>query len=355
MSYESALALSLTPYTAGEQPRDRTFIKLNTNENPYPPSPRAAEAAQAQFELLPRYPDQTAAALREAIARVHGLAPEQVFCGNGSDEVLAFAFAAFFAGKTLAAPDITYSFYPVYAKLFGVDYREVPLHADFTVDVPGLLAQRAPIALANPNAPTSLALPLEELRRMAAHCRELEEVLLVDEAYAAFAREDARPLLDEFDNLLIVRTLSKSHGLAGLRVGYALGSPRLTEALARVKDSFNSYPLDCIAQAAAAAAVLDTAYTAQTVARVTATRDKALEAIRHMGLTVLDSQTNFLFVRGQAEDAAPALAFLRENGILVRRFTAPRLRPWLRITVGTDADMEQVTARLQMCKWKGLL
>ena len=355
MAYESELALSLVPYTAGEQPKDRTFIKLNTNENPYPPSPRVAEAVQGQLDLLPRYPDMTASGLRKAIAQVIGLDPAQVFCGNGSDEVLAFAFAAFFAGKTLYAPDITYSFYPVYAQLFGVNYRTVPLRDDFTVDVPGLIAGGAPIALATPNASTSLALPLGEIRRMADHCRSLGEVLLVDEAYAPFAAENAVPLLAEYDNLLIVRTFSKSHSLAGMRVGYALGAPRLTEALARVKDSFNSYPLDRLAQAAAAAAVLDTDYVAGTTARVVATRDRTLQAIRKMGLTVLDSQTNFLLVRGAAEDAAAALAFLRENGILVRHFTSPRLRPWLRITVGTDQDMDQVTARLQMCKWKGLL
>ncbi len=342
MPYESDLALSLEPYVAGEQPKGRTFIKLNTNENPYPPSPRVGEALHGLADTLRLYPDTDATRLREAIARVNGLAPETVFCGNGSDEVLAFAFAAFFAGKRLIAPDVTYSFYPVYARLFGVDYETVPLREDFTVDVEGLM-RGAPVALANPNAPTGIFLPLTEIRRLAEHCRAHDAVLLVDEAYAAFAPETAVSLLAEYDNLLIVRTFSKSHALAGMRVGYALGQPRLIEGLRRVRDSFNSYPVDRLAQAAAEAAVLDTAYTAESTRRVVAARDKCRAALLAAGIDVLPSATNFLFVRADAEDAAPVQQALRAEGILVRHFTAPRLRPWLRVTVGSEADMERVT------------
>lgn len=345
MSYESKLALGLTPYTAGEQPKDRQFIKLNTNENPYPPSPRVAQAIDGLCDSLRLYPDMEATALREAIARVNGVSPEEVFCGNGSDEVLAFAFAAFFAGKTLLAPDVTYSFYPVYARLFGVDYRTVPLREDFTVDTDGLM-QGLPVALANPNAPTGLWLDKGEIRRLAAHTRASGAVLLVDEAYAAFAPETCCDLLAEFDNLLLVRTFSKSHSLAGMRVGYALGSPRLMNALRRIRDSFNSYPLDRLAQAVATASVLDEDYTAACVAKVVAARDRAYARLRAAGITVLESATNFLFVRAAQEDAAPVQQALRERGILVRHFSAPRLKSWLRVTVGTAEDMERVTDAL---------
>lgn len=346
MAYESELALKLVPYTAGEQPKGMTrLIKLNTNENPYPPSPAVEAALQGKLDTLRLYPDMEATALRQAIARVNGLQPENVFCGNGSDEVLAFAFAAFFAGKRLMAPDVTYSFYPVYSQLFGVDYRTVPLMADFSVDVDGLM-NGSPIALANPNAPTGMLLPLQEVRRLAEHARQNEQVLLVDEAYAAFSAENALPLLAEFDNVLIVRTFSKSHALAGLRVGYALGSPRLIDALRRVRDSFNSYPLDRLAQAAAEASILDEAYTAKTVAMVVEARDRCRERLLEAGIDVLPSSTNFLFVRADAEDASRVQQALRSEGILVRHFSAPRLKPWLRVTVGTIDDMELVTEAL---------
>ena len=346
MAYESDLALRLTPYVAGEQPKNVKLIKLNTNENPYPPSPKVAETlAAVPAEALRLYPDMDATALCAAIARVNGVAPECVFCGNGSDEVLAFAFAAFFAGKRLIAPDVTYSFYPVYARLFGVDYRTVALKDDFTVDVDGLM-QRCPIALANPNAPTGLLLPAGEVRRLARHTREHGAVLLVDEAYAAFAPENALPLLAEFDNVLITRTFSKSHALAGMRIGYAIGSPRLIAALKRVRDSFNSYPLDRLAQAAGEAAILDTAYTAETVRLVCEARDRCWARLLAAGIPCLESATNFLFVKADPVDAAPVQQRLREEGVLVRHFKAERLKAWLRVTVGTTADMEIVTEKL---------
>ena len=345
MPYESQLALSLSPYVAGEQPRGRTFIKLNTNENPYPPSPKVGEALRDLPDTLRLYPDTEATRLKEAIAKVNGLNPDQVFCGNGSDEVLAFAFAAFFAGKRLLAPDVTYSFYPVYAQLFGVRYETVPLREDYTVDVEGLM-QGAPVALANPNAPTGIFLPLSEIRRLAKHCREHGAVLLVDEAYAAFAPETAVSLLKDYDNLLIVRTFSKSHALAGMRVGYALGNPRLIDTLRRIRDSFNSYPVDRLAQAAAEAAVLDTAYTDESTRKVIAARDKCFHALQNAGIKVLPSATNFLFVKADETDAGPVQKALRSEGILVRHFTAPRLKAWLRVTVGTEADMEKVTEAL---------
>jgi len=345
MPYESKLALSLTPYTAGEQPKNEKLIKLNTNENPYPPSPRVEEALAGLLPTLRLYPDMESTALRQAIAQVNHIDEDMVFCGNGSDEVLAFAFAAFFAGKRLCAPQVTYSFYPVYAKLFGVEYVEIPLKEDFSVDAAGMM-QRCPMALANPNAPTGMLLPLGEVRKLAEHARDNGHVLLVDEAYAAFAPENALPLLKEYDNVLIVRTFSKSHALAGMRVGYAMGAPGLIGALRRVRDSFNSYPVDRLAQAAARASILDEAYTAQCVEKVCAARDRARERLLAAGIEVLPSATNFLFVRADEADAGPVQHALREKGILVRHFSAPLLKPWLRVTVGTAEDMDVVTEAL---------
>ena len=346
MPYESDLALRLTPYVAGEQPKNVKLIKLNTNENPYPPSPKVAEAiAAVPADALRLYPDMDAAALCAAIARVNGVSPDMVFCGNGSDEVLAFAFAAFFAGKRLLAPDVTYSFYPVYADLFGVDYQTVPLTEKFEVDVDGLM-QGCPVALANPNAPTGMLLKSAEVQKLAAHTRQNGAVLLVDEAYAAFSPENALPLLADFDNVLITRTFSKSHALAGMRIGYAIGSPRLISALKRIRDSFNSYPLDLLAQRAATAAVSDVAYTRVVVNKVIAARDRCRERLMKAGIEVLPSATNFLFVSTGEEDAAPVQRALKYEGILVRHFTAPRLKAWLRVTVGTEEDMAVVTQAL---------
>lgn len=351
MAYESDLALRLTPYVAGEQPKNVKLIKLNTNENPYPPSPKVAEAITAvPADALRLYPDMDATALCAAIAKVNGVDPACVFCGNGSDEVLAFAFAAFFAGKKLVAPDVTYSFYPVYAELFGVDYQTVPLNAKFEVDVDGLM-QGGPIALANPNAPTGILLDKGEVRRLAAHAREYDAVMLIDEAYAAFAPETAIDLPAEFDNVLITRTFSKSHALAGMRIGYAIGHPRLIAALKRIRDSFNSYPLDRLAQAAGEAAILDTAYTADTVRRVCEARDRCRAFLIAAGIPCLKSATNFLFVKADPVDATAVQQALRAEGVLVRHFKAERLKAWLRVTVGTTEDMEIVTEKLlRLCK-----
>ena len=344
--YESELALRLTPYVAGEQPKNRKFIKLNTNENPYPPSPRVAEVLRSfDAASLRLYPDMDATALREAISAVEGVPADWVFCGNGSDEVLAFAFAAFFAGKTVAIPAVTYSFYPVYANLYGAKVASVPMKPDFSVDVDGLRLA-CPIALANPNGPTGMALPLDVLRDLAAYTRDCGEVLLIDEAYAAFAEEVAVPLLREFDNVIITRTFSKSHALAGMRVGYALGHPRLMAAMKRIRDSFNSYPVDRLAQAAAREAELDTAYTARIVATICHDRDICRQALADAGIPVLKSRTNFLFVKAAESDAAPIQQLLRDDGILVRHFSTPLLRSYLRVTIGTTEDMRIVTERL---------
>lgn len=351
--YESKLAQSLVPYVAGEQPRNmKKLIKLNTNENPYPPSPKAIEAIGTVTDSLRLYPDMEATALREAIAQVNGVKPENVFCANGSDEALAFAFAAFFAGKKTVSCDITYSFYPVYAKLFGAQLETVPLLADWSPDVDGLM-QKCPIALANPNAPTGILLPRDQVERLAAHAREAGEVLLVDEAYAAFSDQTALPLLEKYDNLLIVRTFSKSHALAGMRVGYCIGSEGLINSLRKVRDSFNSYPLDRVAQAAATASMLDTEYTAMRVRQVEEAREYTRNMLMNAGIPVLKSATNFLFVQADPTDAKWVLDALRARGILVRYFSAEKLKPWLRVSIGTMEEMQEVApAMVEIIKGK---
>ena len=338
----------MIPYVPGEQPRDRQFIKLNTNENPYPPSPKALEALRAApGDSLRLYPDPECTELRAAIAAAHGLSPEQVFPGNGSDEVLAFCFQAFFdPDRPVRFADITYTFYAVYASYFGLTPELVPLAEDFTLPVADLLAPGCGgVVLANPNAPTGLAVELADIRRILEAHRD--QVVLVDEAYIDFGGASADVLVPEYDNLVVVRTLSKGHALAGLRVGYALAQPDLIAALRCVRDSINSYTVDRAAQAAAAASLRDAAYFQERTAQVVRTRQRTALALRDMGFAVTDSQANFLFVRHPQVPAKTLLDGLRERGILVRWFDRPRIRDYLRITVGTDGEMDALTAALK--------
>lgn len=340
-TYWSPLAAGLKPYVPGEQPRDRRYIKLNTNESPFAPAPGVEPAVRAAAADLQLYPDPQATELCAALAALHHVHSDQVFVGNGSDEVLAFAFQAFFGGRTLRSVDITYSFYPVYAQLYGIDYQTVPVREDFSIDAASLCGDCA-VVLASPNAPTSRAMPLSDIRRIAESCRAHGHVLLVDEAYAAFGGESAIALLPEFDNVLVVRTFSKAHALAGLRVGYALGHPALIEALQRVKNCFNSYTVDRLAQAAAVAAVEDAAYFDRCVGKICATREGVTRKMLAMGFLVQPSAANFLFVRHPSRTGTALQAGLRERGILVRRFDAPRIADWLRISIGTEDEMEAV-------------
>ena len=338
----------MIPYVPGEQPRDRQYIKLNTNENPYPPSPKALEALRAAAgDSLRLYPDPECTELRAAIAAAHGLSPEQVFPGNGSDEVLAFCFQAFFdPDRPVRFADITYTFYAVYASYFGLTPELVPLAEDFTLPVADLLAPGCGgVVLANPNAPTGLAVKLADIRRILEAHRD--QVVLVDEAYIDFGGASADVLVPEYDNLVVVRTLSKGHALAGLRVGYALAQPDLIAALRCVRDSINSYTVDRAAQAAAAASLRGAAYFQERTAQVVRTRQRTALALRDMGFAVTDSQANFLFVRHPQVPAKTLLDGLRERGILVRWFDRPRIRDYLRITVGTDGEMDALTAALK--------
>ena len=337
----------ITPYTPGEQPKNRTFIKLNTNENPYPPSPKAVEAIQeAAGEGLRLYPDPEGTPLIQALARRTGLQENQIFVGNGSDEVLAFAFQAFFdEGSTIVFPDITYSFYPVYANLFGIRCRTIPLREDFTLPVEQFLGDNDGVVIANPNAPTGIELAQESIRRILEG--NPDKVVIVDEAYVDFGGVSALPLIDEYPNLLVVQTASKSRALAGLRVGFVFGNANLIAGINCVKNSINSYTLDRLAIAGATASVEDEDYFQAQRRRVMDTRERTAARLRALGFTVLPSQSNFIFVSHPTVPAKTLFAGLREAGILVRYFAQPRIDNYLRITIGTDEEMEALAAALE--------
>ena len=334
----SQTARELSPYVPGEQPRMANLVKLNTNESPFGPSPLALEAMRAAAaDILRLYPDPEATELREALAAHHGVKPEQVFVGNGSDEVLAHAFVALLKqSKPLLFPDITYSFYPVWAQLFGVTCTTVKLDDGMRVGTEDYRREAGAIVLANPNAPTGIALSRTEIGQLLEDHPDIP--VLIDEAYVDFGGDSAVPLIADHPNLLVVQTMSKSRALAGLRVGYALGDAGLIEALRRAKDSFNSYPLGRIAQAGATASVRDDAYFRESCARIVAGREAMTRELVRLGFAVLPSSANFVFARHPARGGSELAAALRERAVLVRHFNKPRTEPYLRITVGTDDD-----------------
>ncbi|PJA57723.1 MAG: histidinol-phosphate transaminase [Rhodocyclales bacterium CG_4_9_14_3_um_filter_68_10] len=334
--YWSDVARRLTPYVPGEQPVVPGLVKLNTNENPYGPSPRVIEAiAREAGDGLRLYPDPDATRLKEAIARSHGLEPGQVFAGNGSDEVLAHAFHALLLHeRPILMPDISYSFYPVYCRLYGIAFASVPLTAAFEIRVDDYLRPNGGIVLANPNAPTGRALALPEIERLVSG--NSASVVVVDEAYVDFGADSAAGLIARFPNLLVVRTLSKSHSLAGLRVGYALGDPALIEALDRVKNSFYSYPLGRLAIAGAIAALEDREHFENTRRRLIANRERLVAELRALGFEVLPSAANFVFARHPGRDAGRLAAGLRARAVVVRHFRQPRIEQFLRISIGNE-------------------
>ena len=337
----------LKAYVPGEQPQTEGWVKLNTNECPYPPSPLALAAIRdATSDKLRLYPDPNGTALKGAIAKQFGLGVDHVFLGNGSDEVLGHAFLGLLKhALPILYPDVSYSFYPVWCGLYGIASKQVPLNADFAVEVADYAQPNGGIVLPNPNAPTGTALSLDQLRRLLQANRQ--SVVLIDEAYVDFGAESAAALIPEFDNLLVVHTLSKSRALAGLRVGFALGHPALIEALARVKDSFNSDPLDRLALAGAQAAIEDTAYLAELTAAVIGSRDWLVAELTLLGFATLPSQANFIFTRHASRPAPELLAQLREQKILVRHFTQARIANHLRISIGTQAECELLVQALQ--------
>ena len=333
----------LTPYVPGEQPASQSLLKLNTNEHALPPSEAVMKTIHAcQAEQLRRYPDPTAQALREAIAQTESLTSDQVFVGNGSDEVLAHIWLSLLADRPVQTLDTTYGFYPVWAQLYHSTLTEVPVLTDFSVDVDALMESEHAVVLANPNAPTGLALNRQEIERLLAG--NPNRLHIIDEAYYGFGADTVAPLIDQYDNLVVSRSLSKSHALAGLRVGYALAHRDLIEGLNRVKDSFNSYPLDAVAQSAAKVAICDDSWQTQSVAVITESRSKMTEGLEALGFTVLPSSANFVFIQHRALSGRTVFDGLRQKDILVRRWDKPRIENWLRITVGTPGQTDALLA-----------
>ncbi|MET0104571.1 MAG: histidinol-phosphate transaminase [Sedimenticola sp.] len=345
--YWSKIVHELTPYVPGEQPKMTDLTKLNTNENPYGPSPRAIEALKAEAaDTLRLYPDPNADRLKEAVAGYYGVTPGQVFVGNGSDEVLAHTFQGLLKHDLpLLYPDITYSFYPVYCGLYGVAHETVPLNDRFEIEVEDYARPNGGIIFPNPNAPTGRLLPLEAIEKLLR--ANSDSVVVVDEAYIDFGGESAIGLVDSYSNLLVIQTLSKSRSLAGLRTGFAVGSSELVEALERVKNSFNSYPLDRFAIAGGVAAMEDREYFEQTCGRIIASREKMTADLEAAGFQVIPSSANFVFARHPERDAAELSAQLRERAIIVRHFKQPRIDQYLRITVGTDEECNKLTLALK--------
>ena len=336
----SKLVHELVPYTPGEQPQIDGLIKLNTNENPYGPSPKVLAAiAAANSDTLRKYPDPNASHLKQGLAADSGLDIDQVFVGNSSDEVLAHVFKGLLKQDApLLFPDLTYSFYPVYCKLFEIDSVQVPLDGNFEIDIDAYDQECGGIIFANPNAPTGIALPLSKIRLLA--WRHPNRVLVIDEAYVDFARESAVSLISEFDNILVTQTFSKSRSLAGLRVGMAYGQAHLIEALERVKNSFHPYALDSLALAGATASLQDNNYFTQCIERINQTRAKTISSLEAIGFNVLPSQANFILARHQTQAASELFTFLRSNKIIVRHFAHPRINNFLRISIGSDDEMQ---------------
>lgn len=346
-TFWSQVVRELEPYVPGEQPQIDGLIKLNTNENPYPPSPKVIDLiTHDTIDRLRLYPDPNSKKLKNTIANYYAVDAEQVFVGNGSDEVLGLLFMAFFQqDKPLLFPDISYSFYPVYCKLFGIDYKTIALRDDYTINVADYAVNNGGIIFPNPNAPTAIGKPLAEIEALLQ--QNTESVVVVDEAYVDFGAETAIALVDKYPNLLVVQTLSKSRSLAGMRVGFAVGHKDLIDALDRVKNSFNSYPLDRIAEAAAIVAFEDEEYFQQCRDKIIATRAWTTAELEKLGYKILPSQANFVFAEPVGKTAAEIAQYLREQKILVRYFNKPRISQFLRITIGTDEQMQTLINALK--------
>lgn len=345
--YWSEAIRDLTPYTPGEQPKVDNLIKLNTNENPYPPAPAAIDALKGfDMDRLRLYSDPDCSALKDALAEYHKVERHSVFVGNGSDEVLALAFMAFFRQpQPLLLPTTTYSFYDVYCNLYNIDYKQIPLTDDFRIDLADYDQPNGGIIFANPNAPTGRALPLSEIEALLQ--RNTESLVIVDEAYVDFGGESSVELTRRYDNVLVIQTFSKSRSLAGLRVGYAIGHKDLIDGLERVKNSFNSYPLDMLAIAGATASLQDEDYFQQTNQKIIGSREWTAAQLEQLGFESLPSATNFLFTRHKVLEGAELMGYLRGNNILVRHFSKPGIDNYLRITIGTQQEMETLIETLK--------
>ncbi len=344
----SELTTQLQPYEAGEQPQDQQYLKLNTNENPHPPSQKVlSRITECASDVLRLYPDPEANNLKNAISTLYSIETNKIFVGNGSDEVLAFSFMAFFKQhKPITFPDISYSFYPVYCKLFEIEYNCFELNTNFEIDINDIPKDNGGIIFPNPNAPTSLYLDITTIETLLNNNKE--SVVIVDEAYIDFGGQSCITLVDKYPNLLVIQTLSKSRSLAGLRVGFAVGNSELIEGLERVKNSFNSFPLDLLAIEGGVAAIDDTAYFARCRDDIINTREWFTSELTKLSFTVLPSKTNFVFVKHKTQSANELYLQLKQHGILVRYFNKPKINEYLRITIGLRQDMVKFLETLQL-------
>ncbi len=331
----------IEPYVPGEQSKDRDIVKINANENPYPPSPKAVEALKNfDTDKLRFYPQANATALKQAIADFYEVKAENVFVGNGSDDVLALAFQAFFNGdKPIAYPDITYSFYPVWCRLLGIEYVNYPLDENFRINVEDYKAENGGVVIPNPNAPTSIGEGSEFVERLIEYNRD--SVVIIDEAYCDFGGVSSVPLIEKYENLLVTGTFSKSRSLAGMRIGFAIGSKTLIDTLEAVKNSYNSYTVDALSIAMGIEAMKDVEYFNETISKIIETRTRVTEELRLLGFKVLDSQTNFIMATHEGYNMKEMFEYLKENKIFIRYFNQPRINKYVRITIGTDEEMDK--------------
>ncbi|WPC40803.1 histidinol-phosphate transaminase [Clostridium sp. JS66] len=345
--YWSEITKSIEPYVCGEQPKDKKYIKLNTNESPYPPSPKVLEAIKnAANGDLRLYPDPDCDEFRKAIAEYYNLSKDEIFIGNGSDEVLAFSFLTFFnTNETIIFPDISYSFYPVYAGLYNLNYKLAKLEDDFSIPVSEFAEKNGGVIIPNPNAPTGRCLDTDSIKRILNY--NSNKVVIIDEAYVDFGGNSVVGLIKEYDNLLVIQTLSKSRSLAGIRVGFAMGNKELIQGLNRVKNSFNSYTIDRVAAAAAVAAIKDKEYFAQCVTKVISTRERIIKKLNSLGFNVVPSKANFIFITHKDYAASDLFTKLREKSVLVRYFSKERINNYLRISIGSDEEMDFFIEKLQ--------
>lgn len=331
----------IEPYVPGEQSKDRDIVKINANENPYPPSPKAVEALKNfDTDRLRFYPQANATALKQAIAEYYKVKTENVFVGNGSDDVLALAFQAFFNGdKPIAYPDITYSFYPVWCRLLGIEYINYPLDENFRINVDDYKEENGGVVIPNPNAPTSIGEGREFVERLIEYNRD--SVVIIDEAYCDFGGVSSVPLISKYENLIVTGTFSKSRSLAGMRIGFAIGSKTLIDTLEAVKNSYNSYTVDALSIAMGIEAMKDVEYFNETISKIIETRTRVTEELRLLGFKVLDSQTNFIMATHEGYNMKEMFEYLKENKIFIRYFNQPRINKYVRITIGTDEEMDK--------------
>lgn len=345
--YWSEITKNIEPYVCGEQPKDKKYIKLNTNENPYPPSPKVLEAIKSAANGdLRLYPDPNCDNLREVIAQYYNLNKEQIFIGNGSDEVLAFSFLAFFnSGETIIFPDISYSFYPVYADLYNINYKLAKLDEEFSIPVSELMTDNGGVVIPNPNAPTGKYLDVDLIKKILDY--NSDKVVIIDEAYIDFGGTSVVGLIKDYPNLLVIQTLSKSRSLAGIRLGFALGQEELIEGLNRIKNSFNSYTIDRVAAIAGTEAIKDEGYFKECVCKIINSREKVTEKLIRLGFNVIPSKANFIFATHSIYPANELFTRLREKSVLVRYFNKDRINNYLRITIGSEEEMDLFVEKVE--------